>query len=574
MVHGYLRFGIGPYRIDLFMLTDLSIRDVVLIERLDLNFDPGLAVLTGETGAGKSILLDALGLALGARAEARLVRHGRDQASVSAGFSIDADHPAYKLLADHGLECDEHLLLRRILGKDGRSRAYANDQPISITLLRQLGELLVEIQGQFDQHGLMDASTHIDVLDNFSQHHKERQKVMKTYHEWQRLVFALQAAIDKSEKAKTDEEYLRFALDELEKFGPSLDEEEELSKSRILLQNAEKLVESINDASNQLSGSKGADAQMRQAQRILERAGEKTGDILDTALASLDRAAEELQEAIAHLNTLGHEVRVDDARLNDVEERLFALRDLARKHDVHPNALTQVMTQMTSDLQSIQNADEEIATLRNQLTQAHGAYSDAAHNLSEKRQVAARKLDKAVNSELAPLKLERAVFTTNVLQLSEAQWNANGIDNVTFQVATNPGTPAGPLGKIASGGELSRFLLALKVSLAETGATQTLVFDEVDSGVGGATAAAVGERLSKLAENVQVLVVTHSPQVAARGRDHWNVRKELVGDSMITGITRLNIGERQEELARMLSGAEITDEARSAAAKLMESNGR
>ncbi len=554
------------------MLTDLSIRDVVLIKSLDINFNQGLMVLTGETGAGKSILLDSLGLAIGTRADAKLVRHGCKQAMVSASFTIKPNHTANKILIEHGLKYGDNILLRRIVSDDGRSRAYVNDQPISVSLLKELGGKLVEIQGQFDQHGLMDSKNHIDILDNFHQLHGLRRTVLKNYNHWQKIKTALKLAIKKSKDAKNDEEYLRFSLEELERFAPIENEEDELSKSRIILQNAEKLMEAVNDASNKLNGVKGAEALMRQAQRILERASEKSGDILDDILNIIDQSSENLHEAINKLNVIGHEIRLDDNRLDDVEERLFALRDLARKHNIHPNSLPQIIERISHDLLNIENADADISNLTLELTKSSQAYNTTANDLSIKRKIAAIKLDYAVNYELTPLKLERAKFKTEILKLDENQWNADGIDKVTFLVATNPGTPAGQLGKVASGGELSRFLLALKLSLAETGMQQTLVFDEVDSGVGGATAAAVGERLCRLSENIQILVITHSPQVAARGSNHWNIHKKLINDNMVTNITRLDQKQRREEIARMLAGAEITDEARSAASKLMEDN--
>lgn len=552
------------------MLTNLSIRDVVLIDRLDLTFDRGLAVLTGETGAGKSILLDSLGLALGARAEARLVRHGSDQAVVSAAFHVPANHQANRLLVEQGLDVDDILVLRRILKADGRSRAFANDQPISIGLLKQLGECLIEIQGQFDQQGLMDSNTHIDVLDSYAGLFERRQACGRLFRSWKETEKALRAAQAAAEKAREDEEYLRHSVDELEKFAPQPGEEETLSTDRTMLQNAEKLIEAINSAYDFLDGRDGADAQLRKAQKALERIADKATGQLDAAITALDRASVEIQEGLSGLTAASQEISADESLLNATEERLFALRDLARKHNAHPDQLADVLTQLQCNLQLIDNSEAELANLREEAAKAKQAYSDAAGSLSSTRRDAAQRLDQAVNSELPPLKLEKATFVTVLQTLEEDEWSANGMDRVQFQVATNPGTPAGPLSKIASGGELSRFLLALKVSLAETGSVPTLVFDEVDSGVGGATAAAVGERLDRLSESVQILVITHSPQVAARGQSHWRVAKSLNGEAMITAVSRLDEMQRREELARMLSGAEVTNEARAAADRLLE----
>ena len=551
------------------MLTELSIRDVVLIDRLDLDLTPGLSVLTGETGAGKSILLDALGLALGARAEARLVRHGCDQAVVTAGFDISDDHPAHEMLEEQGLESDTHLILRRILKSDGRSRAFVNDQPVGITLLRQLGETLVEIQGQFDQHGLLNPATHIDVLDSYAQLMKQRKACGAAYNAWQKAESSLLDAIRAAEQAKEDEEYLRHSLDELEKFAPEENEEDALSAERTLLQNAEKLTAAISTAYDKLNGPRGADDSLRQAQKALERLIDKAEGHLDGALGALDRASVEIQEAISQLNSAGSEVSANDQHLEHVEERLFALRDLARKHNCHPDALLALIETFRRNIAIINDSEEALLRLREAASAAREDYIARATALSEKRQAAAKRLNKAVNTELPPLKMDKATFITVIAPLEDGQWNANGMDQVAFQVMTNPGAPAGPLSKIASGGELSRFLLALKVSLAEIGSVPTLIFDEIDSGVGGATAAAIGERLSRLAKNVQLLAITHSPQVAAAGRDHWNVAKAMSGQSMVTSVNRLAGEERREEVARMLSGSEITEEARAAADRLL-----
>lgn len=555
------------------MLTALSIRDVVLIERLDLEFGSGLGVLTGETGAGKSILLDALGLALGQRADARLVRHGCDQAVVTASFDVPMEHPANAILAEQSFDVEGTIIVRRTVNADGRSKVFVNDQPASVGLLKRLGDVLVEVQGQFDQHGLLDSGTHIDLLDEYGGLSGLRSACESAFEGWRSAERALRDAEDAARKAREDEEYLRFAADELAKFAPQPNEEEELSTARSLLQNAEKLVDAINSAYGMLAGNDGADGGIRSAQRVLERVADKAGGGLDEAIAALDRAGVELQEALSQLNIAASAMNPDERRLEDIEERLFALRDLARKHSVSPDDLPAVLENITNRLEMIDRGTEQIGDLKQKAACERKKYAEAAERLSIERAKAAKRLDDAVNGELAPLKLDKARFSTLCERLGDEHWTASGMDRVSFVVSTNPGTPPGPINKIASGGELSRFLLALKVSLAEVGGADTLVFDEVDSGVGGATAAAVGERLARLAATRQILVVTHSPQVASLGASHWRVAKAMNGERMTTAVTRLDDGQRLEEIARMLSGAEITVEARAQAKRLIEASG-
>lgn len=551
------------------MLTDLSIRDVVLIDRLDLSFANGLAVLTGETGAGKSILLDALGLAVGARAEARLVRHGSEQAVVTAVFE-QADLSALKpLFEEHGLDPSDQIILRRTLGADGRSRAYLNDAPISVGLMRLVGAALVEIQGQFDQQGLMDPATHRDVLDDFAGIGQETGCATE-YAAWRNAEKAVSAAREAARKSRENEAFLRFSLEELDKMAPQTGEEDSLSEERSLLRNAEQIVAATNAADDLLNGTDGADAQLRHAARSLESLAAQVGGHLAEALAAIDRASIELQEAS---NALGHAVAgidTSEGRLEEVEERLFSLREIARKHGVEPDDLPGVLQNLQDQLATIDGGEEHLAGLEKEAVRRKQAFIDAGRALSETRRAAAKKLDAGVNRELPPLKLEKATFLTEIGDLPESEWGAHGLDRIQFLVATNPGAPAGPIGKIASGGELSRFLLALKVTLAERGGAPTMIFDEVDSGVGGATAAAVGVRLGQLAQSRQVLVVTHSPQVAALGRSHWRVAKGESKGAMITAVSALDDAERLEEIARMLSGANVTEEARAAARRLLQ----
>jgi DNA repair protein RecN (Recombination protein N) len=553
------------------MLTGLTIRDIVLIDRLRLSFSGGLAVLTGETGAGKSILLDSLGLALGRRSEAKLVRPGADKASITAEFDLPEDHAVHAILDENDLPREDHLILRRTVSADGRSKAFVNDQPVGIALLKQIGERLVEVQGQFDQHGLLDAATHIDLLDAFGGLDAERGQVERLFGGWQAARREYDKAAAKAEAARKEEDYLRFAAEELDKLAPQPGEEEDLAERRTLLQNAERLTESITAAVDFLSGNGGADDGLRQAQRALDRVADKMGERLNEVVAGLDRAAVEIEEAIGQLNRIGSDLNADSGELEDIEERLFALRDIARKHGTGVDDLPRLREDIAERLTFIDAGEERLAALTAQAEAARKEYERAAETLSAKRRSAAERLDAAVNAELPPLKLERARFATEIHPLEPSKWGPNGRDRVGFAVTTNPGMPGGPLDKIASGGELSRFLLAIKVALAEVGTVPTLVFDEVDAGVGGATAAAVGERLGRLAERLQVLVVTHSPQVAARGVSHWRVAKSTGNDGRAaTSVSSLDPHNRREELARMLSGAEITDEARAAADRLIQ----
>ena len=551
------------------MLIGLSIRDIVLIERLDLDLHKGLGVLTGETGAGKSILLDSLGLCLGARADSGLVRHGADKGQVSAEFFLDENHPARQLLAEHELDESSELVLRRVVGKDGRSRAFVNDQPISAGLLRELGELLVEIQGQHDRHGLMDASTHSELLDALGVNGPRLKIVQGSWDAMRKAGHALEEAEEALANARGDEEYLRHVLAELDEIEPVENEEAGLAEDRALLLNADKLASAVSDAEKALGGSEGAAARLREAERDLEKVSDQAGGRRDGALKALERAAIEAAEAASSVEEAGSSFVAAPARLNDIEERLYKLRELARKHRVTVDQLADLRTSFAQRLAAIDGGDEHLTGLRASAAKTRDIYLKVATELSTSRQKSAKKMDKAVAKELPPLKLEKATFHTVVESLAENAWTRDGMDRVAFEVATNPGQPAGPLTRVASGGELSRFLLSLKVVLASTRIAPTLVFDEVDSGIGGATADAVGERLARLSEGTQVLVITHSPQVAARGDHHWRVAKATKGKQTITEVTQLSADERREELARMLAGATVTDQARAAADSLM-----
>ncbi|NIA68634.1 DNA repair protein RecN [Pelagibius litoralis] len=553
------------------MLVSLSIRNIVLIEKLDLTFDQGLGVLTGETGAGKSILLDSLGFALGHRADARLLRPGAEQAGVTATFDVGSGHPAWAVLQEQDFEIEDQLLiLRRILTKDGRSRAYVNDQPAAVALLRRLADSLIEIQGQFDQRGLMDPATHRGLLDAYGKLENKATGVAGLWRRWREAAAAREAAAQRLAEAQRDEAYLRHAVEELTTLDPQPGEEAALTEKRNRLMHRGKLIEGVNAANREIEDEeRGAAAGLGRSQRALQRIAETAGEALAPAIEAVERALLECEEAQAQLSAFARDMEMEADGLEAVEDRYFALQDMARKHHRGVEDLTALRDELAARLGAIDGGEAELSALARETAEARRNYMAAAETLSEARRKAARKLDKAVAAELPPLKLERAVFATGIERLEEPDWSAQGLDRIAFEVATNPGSKAGPLGKIASGGELARFLLSLKVVLASINPERSLVFDEVDSGVGGATAHAVGERLERLARDRQILVVTHSPQVAARGAQHWQVQKEPKGKQVATQVHHLDAGDRREEIARMLSGAEITDEARAAAERLI-----
>lgn len=551
------------------MLLGLSIRDVVLVDQLDLAFHPGLCVLTGETGAGKSILLDALGLALGFRADSGLVRHGAEQASVSAEFDLPRAHPARRILGDAGLVPGDTLALRRVVNADGRSRAFIDDQPASIGLLRQLGEMLVEIEGQFAQAGLLDPATHRETLDEYGVDRDTRDQLGQIWARWRRFAKEREAAETAFSRARADEDFLRHAMAEIEALDPKPGEEATLADERALLSNRERLAEALAAAITELAGESGGERALNLAARGLERLKDKAGGRLDAAVGALERAIVETRDAIAELESAARALGRGGASLEEIEERLFALRGLARKHNVTVADLPQLREQIAGKIAALDDGGDAIAGLKRREDEARNAFLSLAATVTKARAAAAKKLDAAVMKELPPLKLEKARFQTVLVPLAEADWNEHGRERVHFEVATLAGAPPGPLARIASGGELARFMLALKVVLAKTSAAPTLVFDEVDSGVGGATAAAVGERLHRLAKERQVLVVTHSPQVAARAAHHWRVAKSESKSRTLTRVDELDEAARREEIARMLSGSDVTAEARAAAASLM-----
>ena len=552
------------------MLNSLAIRDVVLIEALDLQFGAGLGVLTGETGAGKSILLDALGLALGARGEAGLVRQGAAQAVVTATFDTPpADGPIVALLTENGLDVEpgEPLLIRRIVKADGGSRAFVNDQPASAGLLRELATWLVEIHGQHDDRGLLNARGHRALLDAFGR--VDTGPTARAYKAWRDAEGALAAARAGIDTAQRDREWLEHAVGELRALAPEPGEEETLADRRRTMQRAEKIAEDLAAIENWLEGSDGGLSQLRQAARVLERIAGDHAAFAD-ALAAIDRAVIEGAVAEDRLRTAKADLWFDPATLEEDETRLFELRGMARKHRVQPDDLAELASELERKLAALEAGEEGLAALEDKLAAARTRCDTAADALSAARSEAATRLDAAVKGELVPLKLDAARFRTVVAAAAGENWSAAGKDRVEFEISTNPGAPFAPLVKIASGGELSRFILALKVALAEQGGAATMIFDEIDRGVGGAVASAIGERLARLAGGTQLLVVTHSPQVAARGQHHLLIAKSHDGTVTRTGVTALDEAARREEIARMLSGATITPEARAQAERLLE----
>ncbi|MDR6288012.1 DNA repair protein RecN (Recombination protein N) [Inquilinus ginsengisoli] len=546
---------------------------MVLIEQLSLGFAEGLSALTGETGAGKSILLDALGLALGGRSDAGLVRHGADTATVSADFQLDDGHPVKALLAEQDLPIDDMLVLRRSVGADGRSRAYVNDQPVSIGLLRQIGAGLVEVHGQFETQGLLDPKTHRAVLDTYAGAETLATACAAAWDLWRAAQRRQEEALAEAERAQTEEGFLRHSVEELESLGPEAGEEAQLAERRALLQHREKVMEGVATALSELSGDRGAERALVAAQRSLQRIADRAGGRLDPILDQIGRAADEAADAAAAIERFSADIDLDAGELERLEDRLYALRTLARKHGVEAEALPELRRQFAERLALVEDRAAVLARLATAAAEARAAYVGAAEALAKARRKAASRLDAAVAKELPPLKMERARFVTAIEALPEADWGPAGLDRVAFLVAANPGSPPGPIGKIASGGELARFMLAIKVVLVHhrgtPGALPSMIFDEVDAGIGGAVADAVGERLKRLGQQVQVLVVTHSPQVAARADHHWRVQKADRSGAVVTDVVPLAAEDRREEIARMLSGAKITAEARAAADSLL-----
>lgn len=552
------------------MLVQLAIRDIVLIEQANIPFAEGLCVLSGETGAGKSILLDSLGLAIGKRAETRLVRAGKEQGIVTAEFDITDHKPLLQTLADLGIELeDTTLVIRRVLTSDGKSRCFLNDQPVSVTALKTIGEQLVEIHGQHDQRGLLDPSSHRDLLDDFGGLHKERKASEQAFSLWRTKADELAELQTQVAKAQAEEEYLRHMLGELKELNPQTGEEDSLAEKRQNMMHGEKRIAAIQSALDELQGSTSVATSLHAAVRMLTRSTALEASATDKVMETLERAAVEVDEAVSDLERIAHDSQFSQSELERVEERLFALRGLARKHNTSVDGLRELLDATQQKLTLLENQTVSMGALEQEVAESRKAYVATAEVLSAKRSKCAATLEKAVMTELEGLKMGGTKVQVSIEPLNEAHWQAEGIDKIAFLASTNPGSPVAQLHKIASGGELSRFMLALKVAMRDVRSTPTVIFDEIDTGTGGAVADAIGRRLAKLGEVAQVLVVTHLPQVAARGGHHLHVSKAVTEGATRTQVVPLGNDERTEELARMLAGEAITDEARAAAHKLM-----
>ena len=556
------------------MLSRLSIRDIVLIDRVDIDLASGLSVLTGETGAGKSILLDAFALALGARGDAGLVRQGAEQGSVIAAFDLGRRHPAHAVLADNDIPAEDQLILRRVQLRDGRTRAFVNDQPVSVQVLKSLGALLVEIHGQHDDRALVDMATHRRLLDAFGGLENEAAAIVTLWDARRHAQEAVATHRAEIERALREADWLRHAAGELQKLAPEAGEETALAERRTAMMGAEKVAEDLRAAHDVIGGDQSPVPTLAAAIRRLERRNAQAPGLVEPVVKAVDLAINALEEARQHLEHALRMAEYDPRELENLEERLFALRASARKYNVPVDCLAALAEKHLADLALIDAGADRLKQLEKSALEAEQRYGAAANKLSAARKKAAETLDKAVNKELAPLKLERATFSTQLTSdLNSA--GPHGIDRGEFWVQTNPGTKAGPMMKVASGGELARFLLALKVVLADRGSAPTLIFDEIDTGVGGAVADAIGLRLARLAGRVQVVTVTHAPQVAARAGKHFVISKGALdrGKRVATRVVEVDADHRREEIARMLAGAEITSEARAAAERLIRAAG-
>lgn len=546
------------------MLRDLSIRNILLIDKLDLEFDAGLNVLTGETGAGKSILLDCLGLVLGWRGRADLVRFGADQGEVIANFELPSQHSALEVLENAGLAPSREIILRRTNSRDGRKTSFINDRRVSGDALRALSRVLIEVHGQHDDKGLLDQSSHIEALDRFAD--IDTREIAEDYHRWKKAAKALRDMEAEIEARSKDREYLLHVVEELDRFEPQIGEESSLDQRRRQIQASAKIRENIAKAAQVLGGD-GADAHIRDATRWIEEVATEAEGLFDGVLKDLTQTSESLALASDGILRSLDALTFDPSEIERVEERLFTYRDLARKHNVQPDDLSETLRELRSKLSIIVKGADHIADLTREVEACKAAYLAAAEELRARRRTAARTLEEKMQEELAPLKMDKAEFKVS---FSEQEPGARGIDAIAFHVATNPGTPPRPIEKIASGGELSRFLLALKVSMTMKDPAKILVFDEIDRGIGGSTADAVGRRLKSLSQPNQLLVVTHSPQVAAQGSAHLLVNKETIEDQTFSRVKMLQGSERVDEIARMLAGDILTDAAREAAKALLE----
>ncbi len=557
------------------MLVQLSIRNIVLIESCDISLKPGLCVLSGETGAGKSILLDALGLVLGARADSSLVRSGETQGMVSAEFDISDNVALREILIDLGIEATDTLIICRTIGADGKTRALANDQPVTVTALKKVGDLLVEVHGQHDQRSLMDMQLHRTLLDDFANLSSARKTVSAHYRTWKKELDALQTLQAEIAQTAREQDYLRHMRGELKQLSPKAGEEETLTERRTTMMQSEKLFSVINEVIAEMKQGKGVAATLRSAHRQLTRSPLTSSPAFAAAIDALDRAATEADHAQEMLEDIGYRADYNPEKLEQIEERLFALKAAGRKYNLPVDELSTLYEEVETKLKLVDTQSHLLGKLETAVAEAKAQFSASAAKLSESRKKAAVKLEKAIQGELTPLKMGNTLFCVRIETLDEDAWSEGGMDGVYFECATNvtkgdKNIVTVPLNKIASGGELSRFMLAMKVALLAVRQASTLIFDEIDTGTGGAVADAIGQRLGLLGKSAQVLVVTHLPQVAARGTQHLLVKKQEKGRKVVTSVEDLSPAAREEELARMLAGAKVTPEARKAAQKLLE----
>jgi DNA repair protein RecN (Recombination protein N) len=552
------------------MLKTLSIRNVVLIDSLDIDFSNGLVVFSGETGAGKSILLDSLGLLLGNKAETSLIRTGADKLSVTGVFEVSSKNKIYDIAKEHELDIDGDIIIKRIISIDGKNKILFNDQIITLKLLKELSQNLIEIHGQHDNQGLLNSNTHCDILDEYAKCDKDKSLTKDCYENYKEAIKELEKKEQEIQKAKEDEENIIHWVKELEKISPQKGEEEELKIRRSELMNAEKIIEKLNTAYSCLNGGNSIVDSISKAINSISKANEFVNDKYKDIEQNLENAMYSINDAIEQIESNSSDISYNQNEIDNIETRLFALRDLAKKHQTDIDSLPEKLEELKELLQNLQKGEDCLHDLKIKVKELKDEYINKAEALSKKRKEFAEQLNKNIMMELPPLKMEKAKFQTTISQKEEDLWSINGWDKVCFEVSTNPNTPLGPLNKIASGGELSRFMLALKVNLAQQGTQETLIFDEIDAGIGGATAEAVGERLSKLAKNVQVFVVTHSPQVASFSNEHFKVEKNTTNNVTTTSIQKLTSDGKLEEIARMLAGEKITEEARAAARVLLE----
>jgi len=551
------------------MLTTLSINNIVLIDKLNFDIEKGLCVLTGETGSGKSILLDALGLAVGYRSSSRLLRKGKKQGSIIAEFNIKDNSECKNILTINDLETSNNLILRRVLYEDGRSKAFINDTPISQNLLNQIGETLLEVHGQNEQRGLLNPSIHRKILDEYGKLEGQTNMVSASYEEMKKFEKQLNELLTKKDSLEKEQDYLQFVISEIETINPQLNEEEELAEKRTSLRNKEKVINVLENVYNELEQQNNISKNIANAQGLLSRNIDHNKNF-SKIISLLEKSSIELSEALSLINETYNSFMLDNNNLEQIEERLFTIKGLARKFKIQTNELPEYLQKLKQELSNIQNQEILFSELQENLKIAKQNYIKQSQQLRKQRIETAKELSKNIIQELKPLKMEKTIFEVSITELDEQHYTKHGTENIKFKASTNPGTPLDDLTKIASGGELSRFMLALKVVLSKTKTIPTIIFDEIDSGIGGAVANAVGERLKQLGQQAQVLVVTHSPQIASKGNYHIKITKTQKQDTTETHIDILNTKTKIQELARMLSGEQITQEAIKAAEKLME----